>query len=101
MKKFEKLIFSLTLVLIGLIFNAFSFIYAVTKPFTVNGHTGLFVYLDQNEVLLSFILSSLTLWLGLYLLWVEAYQRDIRKPWLSASSDANKNKTLGTTHQEL
>lgn len=101
MKNFEKHIFSLTLVLIGLIFNAFSFVYAVINPVTANGHSGLLVYLDQNEVLLSFILSSLIMGLGLYLLWVEAYQRDIRKPWLSISTDVNKNKTLGTTHQEL
>ena len=74
MKKFEKLIFNLTLVLIGLIFNAFSFIYAVAHPVTSNGNSGL---------------------------WAEAYERNIRKPWLSTKSETNINKAPGTMHQEL
>ncbi len=76
MKKFA---FGLLVSFIGLVFSAFSFMYAIMNPVSFNGTSNLFTHLSCNDLLFPFILSTAVMLAGVYLCWSEAYQRNIFK----------------------
>lgn len=75
----KKFIFGLLITFIGLVFSAFSFMYAIMNPVSYNGTSNLFTHLLCNDLLLPFILSTTVMLFGVYICWSEAYQRHFFK----------------------
>lgn len=63
------------LVVIGLIFSAFCFVYAVMNPWDYNGITGLRGSFLGTHTWIPFITSIVTMAIGLLICFYEAYLR--------------------------
>lgn len=71
----KKFIFGMMIAAIGFIFSAFCFIYAVMNPCIYNGISGLKGAFLSQDTWISFILSMITMIIGLCLCFYEAYLR--------------------------
>lgn len=72
MKKFS---FGLLVSVIGLIFSAFSFMYAIIHPGIYNGTSGLTGALLCANLQLPFIISTIVMLIGLFICGYEAYRK--------------------------
>ena len=71
----KKFIFGVMLVVIGFVFTAFCFIYAVMHPWDYNGISGLKGSLLGTNTLVPFNISLITMVIGLGVCFYEAYLR--------------------------
>lgn len=71
----NKMIFGVLVTIIGLVFSAFSFIYAVLNPWNYNGIDGLLGAFLGTHTLLPFIVGTIVLIVGLILCFKEAYRK--------------------------
>ncbi|MDD3429881.1 MAG: hypothetical protein PHG02_07750 [Oscillospiraceae bacterium] len=71
----KKIIFGVLLTITGLIFAAFSFIYAALNPWDYNGIGGLMGSFLGTQMLGPFIISVLILVIGLAIVGFEAYNK--------------------------
>lgn len=71
----KKIVFSIMLTIIGLIFSAFCFMYASLNPWDYNGVTGLMGSFLGTNMLMPFIISLIVMISGLVISWYEAYKR--------------------------
>lgn len=69
----KKFIFGMMLVVIGFIISAFCFIYAVMNPWDYNGITGLRGAFLGTHTGTPFIISMITMIIGLSICFYEAY----------------------------
>lgn len=75
----KKMIFAIALTTIGLIFTAFSFIWAAINPCDYNGITGLYGAFLGADMLLPFIISLVVMISGVLIMFYESYLRGILK----------------------
>lgn len=71
----KKFVFGIMLTVIGLIYSAFCFIYAVMNPWNYNGIFGLLGAFLGTETLIPFLISMTVLIVGLIICGYEAYRR--------------------------
>lgn len=71
----KKTIFGGLLVIIGLVFSVFCFVYAVINPWNYNGITGLLGSFLGTQTLIPFVISLIVLLTGLFICGYEAYIR--------------------------
>ena len=71
----KKFVFGAFIMMLGLLFAAFSFIFAALNPWDYNGITGLFGSLLGTQMLIPFIVSLIIMVTGLTICWYEAYRR--------------------------
>ncbi len=71
----KRFIFGMMLVVIGFIFSAFCFIYAVMNPWNYNGITGLRGAFLGTYTGTPFIISIIILVIGILICFYEAYLR--------------------------
>lgn len=71
----KKFIFGIMIAFIGFIFTAFCFIYAVMNPCIYNGISGLKGAFLSQDTGTPFIISLITMIIGLCLCFYEAYLR--------------------------
>lgn len=71
----SKMICGVLVTLIGLVFSAFSFIYAALNPWSWNGIDGLLGSFLGTHMLVPFILSTAVMLAGLVLCFVIAYSK--------------------------
>lgn len=69
----KRFIFGVMLVVIGFIFSAFCFIYAVMNPFQIDGVTGLRCAFRGTYTETPFVISMITMLIGLFICFYEAY----------------------------
>ncbi len=69
----KRFIFGLMLVVIGLVFSAFCFIYAVMHPWDYNGITGLRGAFLGTHTGIPFVISIIVMITGLLICFYEAY----------------------------
>lgn len=72
----KKFIFGVLIVLIGLIFGAFCFIYAAINPWNYNGIEGIMGSLLGTHMLVPFIISIIIMLVGLSICYYEAYRKN-------------------------
>ena len=73
----KKFVFGILIIVIGLIFSAFIFMYAIMNPGRYNGISGLYGSLLCADLVASFIILLIVLIVGIAICGVEAY----RKKW--------------------
>lgn len=71
----KKTVFGVLITITGLVFAAFSFLYAATNPSDYNGISGLMGSFLGTNMLVPFIISVVILLIGLAIVWFEAYRR--------------------------
>ena len=71
----KKMLFGALLTVIGLVFSAFSFIWAAANPWNYNGIDGLLGSFLGTGMLAPFIISFLLMTGGLVIVWYETYIR--------------------------
>lgn len=71
----KKFVFGIMLTVIGLIYSAFCFIYAVMNPWDYNGISGLQGAFLGTETLIPFLVSMTVIIVGLIICGYEAYRR--------------------------
>lgn len=69
----NKMLFGMLLTLIGLVFSAFSLIYAASNPWIWNDIDGLLGSLLGTNMLIPFIVSFVVMIVGLIICFKEAY----------------------------
>lgn len=69
----NKMIFGVLITVIGLVFSAFSFIYAALNPWNWNGIGGLLGSFLGTHMLIPFIIGVIIMVAGLWLCFKEAY----------------------------
>lgn len=69
----NKMVFGVLITLIGLVFSAFSFIYAALNPWIWNGIDGLLGSFLGTHMLIPFIIGLVVLIIGLIICFREAY----------------------------
>ena len=72
----NKMVFGVLLTVIGLIFSAFSFIYAALNPWNWNGIDGLLGSFLGTRMLIPFIIGMVIMIVGLLICFKEAYHKD-------------------------
>lgn len=70
----KRFIFGIILIIIGLLYSLICFVYAILNPWISNDKTGLIVSLNQNHVLIPFLISVIILCLGILVCGYEAYK---------------------------
>ena len=75
----KKFIFGIMLTIIGFTFSAFCFVYAVMNPCIHNGNQGLYYGFLTTYTLKPFIISFITMIIGLLICGYEAFNKDIRR----------------------
>ena len=73
----KKFVFGILITVIGLLFSAFIFMYAIMNPGRYNGISGLYGSLLCADLFAPFIISVIVLIVGIAICGVEAY----RKKW--------------------
>ncbi len=71
----NKMIFGVLITIIGLVFSAFCFIYAVMNPWNWNGIGGLWGSFLGTHMLIPFIIGMVIMIVGIVLCFVEAYRK--------------------------
>ena len=71
----KRIIFGTLITIIGLVFTAFTFIYAALNPWSYNGIDGLMGSFLGTQMLVPFIISLIVLVIGLAIVGFEAYRR--------------------------
>lgn len=71
----NKMLFGVLITIIGLVFSAFSFIYAAMNPWHWNGIGGLLGSLLGTHMLIPFIIGMLIMIVGIVLCFMEAYRK--------------------------
>ena len=71
----NKMIFGVMVTVIGLVFSAFSFIYAALNPWNWNGIDGLLGSFLGTHMLLPFLIGTAAMIAGLVLCFKEAYRK--------------------------
>lgn len=69
----NKMLFGVLITTIGLVFSAFSFIYAAMNPWEWNGIGGLLGSFLGTHMLIPFIIGMLIMIVGLVLCFLESY----------------------------
>ena len=69
----NKMVFGVLITLIGLVFSAFSFIYAALNPWIWNGIDGMLGSFLGTHMLIPFIIGLVVLIIGLIICFREAY----------------------------
>lgn len=69
----SKMVFGVLVTVIGLVFAAFSFIYAALNPWNWNGMDGLLGSFLGTHMLIPFVLAMAVMLLGLRICFQEAY----------------------------
>lgn len=69
----KKIIFGALITIVGLVFSAFSFIYAAMNPWDYNGIDGLLGSLLGTRMIIPFIISTMVMIIGLVICGKEAY----------------------------
>lgn len=69
----NKMALGFLITLIGLVFSAFSFIYAAVNPCNYDGVEGLLVAFIDTHMLLPFIIGTAVMIAGLVICFIEAY----------------------------
>lgn len=69
----SKMVFGVLVTVIGLVFAAFSFIYAALNPWNWNGMDGLLGSFLGTHMLIPFVLAMAVMLLGLRICFKEAY----------------------------
>ena len=71
----NKMLFGVLITTIGLVFSAFSFIYAAMNPWEWNGIGGLLGSFLGTHMLIPFIIGMLIMIVGIVLCFMEAYRK--------------------------
>lgn len=71
----KKFVFGILVLVIGLIFSAFSFMYAVMNPGIYNDTEGLRGSLLCADLMAPFRISTIVMLIGLYICGYEAYRK--------------------------
>jgi len=71
----NKMIFGVLVTVIGLVFSAFSFIYAALNPWNWNGIDGLLGSFLGTHMLLPFLIGTAAMIAGLVICFLEAYRK--------------------------
>lgn len=72
----NKMVFGVLITVIGLVFSAFSFIYAALNPWNWNGIDGLLGSFLGTHMLIPFIIGTVVMIAGLFICFKEAYCAD-------------------------
>ena len=72
----NKMVFGVLVTVIGLVFSAFSFIYAALNPWNWNGIGGLLGSFLGTHMLIPFIIGMGIMIAGLVICFIEAYRKD-------------------------
>lgn len=72
----NKMVFGALITIIGLVFSAFSFIYAAMNPWTWNDIDGLLGSFLGTHMLIPFIIGVIVMIAGLVICFKEAYRKD-------------------------
>lgn len=72
----NKMVFGALITIIGLVFSAFSFIYAAMNPWTWNDIDGLLGSFLGTHTLIPFIIGIIVMITGLVICFKEAYRKD-------------------------
>lgn len=72
----NKMVFGVLITIIGLVFSAFSFIYAALNPWNWNGIRGLLGSFLGTHMLIPFIVGIIVMVAGLAICFMEAYCKD-------------------------
>ena len=71
----NKMLFGVLITIIGLVFSAFSFIYAAMNPWEWNGIGGLWGSFLGTHMMIPFIIGMLIMIVGIVLCFMEAYRK--------------------------
>ncbi|MDR9756867.1 MAG: hypothetical protein WBJ83_00595 [Thermacetogeniaceae bacterium] len=71
----NKMIFGVLITVVGLVFSAFSFIYAALNPWDYNGITGLLGSFLGTHMLIPFIIATIVMCIGIMICFWEAYRK--------------------------
>ena len=71
----NKMLFGVLITTIGLVFSAFSFIYAAMNPWEWNGIGGLLGSFLGTHMLIPFVIGMLIMIVGIVLCFMEAYRK--------------------------
>ena len=72
----NKMVLGALITIIGLVFSAFSFIWAALNPWSWNGIEGLLGSFLGTDMLIPFIIGTVVMIAGLVICAVEAYRKD-------------------------
>lgn len=72
----NKMVFGVLITIIGVVFSAFSFIYAALNPWNWNGIDGLLGSFLGTHMLIPFIIGTVVMIAGLVICFKEAYRKD-------------------------
>lgn len=71
----NKMLFGVLITTIGLVFSAFSFIYAAMNPWEWNGIGGLLGSFLGTHMMIPFVIGMLIMIVGIVLCFMEAYRK--------------------------
>lgn len=71
----KKMAFGILITIIGLVFSAFCFIYAVMHPYNYDGIEGLFGAFLGTDTLFPFIIATIVMCVGIIICFWEAYRK--------------------------
>ena len=72
----KRMAFGILITMIGLVFSAFCFIYAMMNPYDVNGIEGLLGAFLGTETLVPFIIATIVMCVGIIICFREAYRKE-------------------------
>jgi sterol desaturase/sphingolipid hydroxylase (fatty acid hydroxylase superfamily) len=71
----SKMVFGVLLTIIGLVFSAFSFIWAALNPWEWNGISGLLGSFLGTHMLIPFVIGTIVMLIGLLICFKEAFRK--------------------------
>jgi hypothetical protein len=71
----SKMVFGVLLTIIGLVFSAFSFIWAALNPWDWNGISGLLGSFLGTDMLIPFVIGTIVMLIGLWICFMEAFRK--------------------------